>query len=121
MDPFFLSPGFGGLCAVIGAAIAYAAATLATRQKAKTEARQRAWDRFVWVMDHRREFNPELIADLLTQMITTAKRLEDEDLLAMGRQIGTELIQDGEQPSALGSSTTPADPADTEQNDQEGT
>ena len=101
VNPFFLSPGFGGLCAVIGAAIAYGAATLATRQKAKTDTEQRrqgevarTWDRFVWVMEHRSEFNPVLTLDLLDQLVTTGDRLGDGDLVAIGRRITTELFRE---------------------------
>ncbi|GAA2003549.1 hypothetical protein JL107_02695 [Nakamurella flavida] len=124
---FFLSAGFGGLCAVIGAAIAYAAATLATRQKSKTDADQRrqgevaaAWDRFKWVMDHRDEFSPALTISLTIQLTQTADRLGDPDLVAIGREIGTELLRQGELAPADPSSTTGDDPADTEL-DQEGT
>lgn len=124
---FFLSPGFGGLCAVIGAAIAYAAATLATRQKARTDSDQRrqadvdrAWDRFVWVMDHRTEFTPGLIANLLAQTITTAERLNDNNLVDMAGQVAAELLAAGDPTAAIGTSTTPTTTADNEYDDQEG-
>jgi hypothetical protein len=127
---FFLSPGFGGLCAVLAAVIAYGAATLATRQKTRNDAQQRrqddiarVWDRFVWVMEHREEFNPVLTADLLDQLIGSGERLADEDLVALGQRISQELFRDGQDSPTLpppSTSTTPPDLADTDHDEHEG-
>lgn len=99
---FFLSPGFGGLCAVIGAAIAHAAATVSTRQKARADAeirRQaeiaRAWDRFVWLMEHRGELDPEVIFGLLQRIGSTAAALGDADLAAFTANVSTDLLRAG--------------------------
>lgn len=131
---FFLSPGFGGLCAVIGAAIAYGAATVATRQKVRTDTDQRrqaevdrAWSRFVWLVSHRQEFNLPLIASLMTQLTSTADRLGDQDLVAFAQRLGTELLREGnellqgqDRPGPAGPSTSPPPNADTG-SDHEGT
>lgn len=108
---FFTSTGFGGVCALAAALIAFAAAQLSTRQRRQTdqatlagaavaqadqrreEEIQRCWDRYVWLVDHIDEVGLPLAAGLLTRITDTAVRLEDRDLVEFSRQLAAELLQ----------------------------
>lgn len=97
-DSFWYSPGFGGIGAVIAAAIVGGSALVvawwrnaAGRAQLKVEEGkredverageiQRCWDRFVWVVAYAEKHavdNPALIADLCDRVFTSAVELND--------------------------------------------
>lgn len=108
---FFNSAGFGGVCALAAALIAFAAAQFSTRQRRQTdratlagaaashadqrreEEIQRCWDRYVWLVDHIDEVGIPLAAGLLARITETAVRLEDRDLVEFSRQLAAELLE----------------------------
>lgn len=116
---FLYSPGFGGACALLAAVIAFIAAGISTRQRRRadeaalaeaarqreelhrSEAIQRCWDRYVWVVDHANEIGVRLTAGLLSRITDTAAALDDRDLVEFSRQFTFELFAatTGEQPS----------------------
>ena len=125
---FFNSAGFGGVCALAAALIAFAAAQLSTRQRQRTdratlagasaaradqrreEEIQRCWDRYVWLVDHIDEVGIPLAAGLLARITDTAVRLGDRDLVEFSRQLAAELLQTVTGPPAV-SPPAPAPPA----------
>ena len=107
---FLYSPGFGGACAVLAAAIAFTGAWLSTRrrrraddaalgeaakkreQARRAEATQQCWDRYVWVVDHADEIGVRLTTGLLGRITDTAAALGDRDLVEFSRQFTLELF-----------------------------
>lgn len=107
---FFYSPGFGGACALLAGIVAFFAAQRSTRQRRATdEARlaqaalrredelrsdaiQRAWDRFVWLMQQSDSIDDRLTARMLRRITQTAGELDDPDLVEFSQQFALELF-----------------------------
>ena len=107
---FLYSPGFGGACAVLAAAIAFTGAWLSTRQRRRAddaalgeaakqreqarraEATQQCWDRYVWLVDHADEIGVRLTTGRLGRITDSAAALGDRDLVEFSRQFTLELF-----------------------------
>lgn len=120
---FFLSAGFGGVCALLAAVIAFLAASLSTRQRRiadtatiaetalrreeerRAEAIQQCWDRYVWVIDHTDQIGVRLTIGLLNRIADTADQLGDLELVEFSRQFALELfaaVRDEQPPAERG-------------------
>ena len=115
---FLYSPGFGGACALLAAIIAFVAAGLSTRQRRRadeaslaeaarqredlrrSEAIQRCWDRYVWVVDHANDIGLRLTTGLLSRITDTAVGLGDLDLVEFSRQFTLELLTAAAEPTS---------------------
>ncbi len=107
---FFLSAGFGGLCAVIAAGVAFAAASQAGRDRRRAEEIARTWDRYTWLIQHRHDVHTELIVGLLERITSTAERLVDGDLVAFSLRFTEDILASvdrSEQESSTSASRTP--------------
>lgn len=77
---FVESAGFGGLCAVIAAIVAYLAARRSTRERRRHDDLQQWWDRFTWTVENVPP-DDELLYRLLARLSDAANRLRDPALV----------------------------------------
>lgn len=81
--PFVYSPGFGGLMAVVAAAIAAVGVAATLAQRSRAERREQWWSRFSWLVDRAgTQLDLDLVIAMLDQLAETARRLRDPDLVA---------------------------------------
>jgi hypothetical protein len=104
-EPFTHTAGFGGVCALGAACIAFAAAWITIRQRraadaaalAESQAKraderrnseiERCWDRFAWLIENRTILGPVLVLSLLEKLTDAAIRLAEPDLIAFTREL----------------------------------
>lgn len=109
-DAFTHTAGFGGLCAVAAAIIAFAAAALSTHQRRQADTAnlretqrrreleahdhdvQRCWDRYVWLIDQADNIGIDLVISLLARLTESAEKLGEPDLVAFTREFTLDLF-----------------------------
>lgn len=77
---FFESAGFGGLCAVLAAFVAFFAARMSTVERRRHDDLQHWWDRFTWTIENVAP-DDELLYRLLARLSDAASRLHDPSLV----------------------------------------
>lgn len=99
-DPFTHTAGFGGLCAVIAALIATTGVLITVIQRHRTDRKEQWWGRFIWVVGHSAtDLGITLTASMLDQLTTTARRLNDDDLLALAERYTRHVYAELHEPS----------------------
>ena len=99
-DPLTHTAGFGGLCAVIAALIATTGVLITVIQRNRTDRKEQGWGRFVWVVDHSAaDLGVTLTASMLDQLTTTARQLNDDDLLALAERYTRHIYAELNEPS----------------------
>lgn len=92
-DPFTHTAGFGGLCAVIAACIAFAAASVNAWVTRRNNKIKEWWDRYTWTLDRAETLGAWPTYELLSQLTETAAKLGDKDLIAFARRSTVELLR----------------------------
>lgn len=90
---FFLSPGFGGLAAVVAAAIAYAAARWRGRVDKLLGDNSAWWDRARWALDQTREDDryAQLLGwNIVATLAETAPTEQDAEILRQAAEAAEE-------------------------------
>ncbi len=90
-EPFTHTAGFGGMCALIAAVIAFLAASVNAWVTRRNNKIKEWWDRYTWTLDRADTLGAVTTYQLLAQLTTTAAKLKDQDLIAYARQSTVEL------------------------------
>jgi hypothetical protein len=77
---FVESAGFGGICAVLAAIVAYLAARRSTKERRRHDDLQHWWDRFTWTVENVPP-DDELLYRLLIRLTDAASALQDPTLV----------------------------------------
>ncbi len=109
-EPFTHTAGFGGLCALASALIAFSAAWLTLRQRqradssalAEAQARrledrrnseiERCWNRFTWILDKRESLADTIVLFLLERQTEISAQLDERELMGFAHEFTKEIF-----------------------------